>query len=214
MLGLITGAIAAVSGVVKGVKAVVGAVKKVKPVVKVAAPVAAGMGLMQVASSRPAAMPVPVSGGGLPAMPLAAAGQTRAIQQASPGGLPVPFWKGPGGKLQAPWSDPRIPEYLKQFALDDAYLKPYYRAPRGYVVIRDAQGRPFAVNKQMARAFGLWRPKKKPPISVSDWQAFQKAQRVEKKLRKIAGPALRKRSSRRSTSGATVTARATTRRTK
>lgn len=212
MFGLIAGAIGAVTTVVKGVKAVVGAVKKAKPVVKVAAPVAAGMGLATVASGGGAPMPVPVSSGGMPPMPLAAAGTTRAIQQSSPGGLPVPFWKGPGGKLQAPWSDPRIPEYLKQFALDDAYLKAYYRAPKGYVVIRDANGRPFAVNKQIARSFGLWRPKKKPPISVSDWQAFQKAQRVEKKLRKIAGPALRKRSTRRSATGATVTARATTRR--
>lgn len=119
-----------------------------------------------------------------------------ATAATSPGGLPVPWWKGPGGSLQMPWSDPRVPEYLKQFALDDSYLKAYYRAPRGYVIVRDANGRPFAVNKQIARSFGLVRPKKKPPISVGDWSAFQKARKVEKKLRKIAGPALRKYGSR------------------
>lgn len=159
-------------------------------------------------------MPMPSyggGGGGLPALPMAPA-QTRAIQSTSPGGLPVPWWKGPGGKLQLPWNDPRIPDYLKQFALDDAYLKPYYRAPRGYVVLRDASGKPFAVNKAMAKAFGLWRPKKKPPISVSDWQAFKKAERVEKKLKKIAGPALRKRGYRAGGSRATATATVRTRR--
>lgn len=210
-MGFLMGGIAAVSGIVKGVKAVASVFKKAKPVVKVAAPVAAGMGIMKVSGGgTPMQMPS-YSGGGLPALPAAPA-QTRAIQQTSPGGLPVPWWKGPGGKLQLPWNDPRIPDYLKQFALDDAYLKPYYRAPRGYVVLRDGSGRPFAVNKAMAKAFGLWRPKKKPPISVSDWQAFKKAERVEKKLKKIAGPALRKRGYRAGGRTATATAKVTTRR--
>ncbi|MEJ2746294.1 MAG: hypothetical protein P8123_11525 [bacterium] len=175
---------------------------------EVAAATAAGMGLMKVAGggSAPAAMPSYAGGGGLPALPVA---QTKAIQSTSPGGLPVPWWKGPGGKLQMPWSDPRIPEYLKQFALDDAYLKTYYRAPRGYVVLRDANGRPFAINKAMAKSFGLWKPRKKPPISVSDWQAFKKAERVEKKLKKIAGPALRRRGYR--TVAASASARASVR---
>lgn len=105
----------------------------------------------------------------------------------------LPAWRGPGGKLQAPWSDPRIPEMLKAYSLDDAYLTAYYRAPKGYVVLRDATGKPFACLKQAAKMFGLWHAKAKPPISIRDWHAFQAARRVEKKLLKIAGPALRKR---------------------
>jgi len=180
------------AGVVKGISSVVKGAKKAKPVVKVASSALAGFGVAKVTSGG-STVNLPVQTGSLPPIGVPAAATTSAIQQAGPGGLPVPWWKGPGGKLQLPWNDPKIPEYLKQFALDDAYLKTYYRAPRGYVVIRDASGRPFAVNKQMARSFGLWKPAKKPPISVGDWQKFKAAERVEKKLKKIAGPALRKR---------------------
>lgn len=206
MLGGILAGIAAkaLPSIVKGVGKVIKAVTS-KPVIKMSAAAAAGAGIAKVTSGG-SSMNLPVmSGGSLP--PIAAAAATPAPTK--PGGLPI-GWKGPGGKLQAPWSDPRIPEYLKQFALDDAYLTPVYRAPRGYVVIKDAKGRPFAVNKAMAKAFGLWKPKRKPPISVSDWQAFKKAERVEKKLKKIAGPALRKRGYRaggRTTATATATAR-------
>jgi hypothetical protein len=196
LFAAIGGAIAGVAGVVKGAKKIWSKIKKPMPKVKVSAATAAGLGVGGLAMGQSL---VPVSSsGGLPSVPLgpSAAGTTAAISSTSPGGLPVPFWKGPGGKLQMPWSDPRVPEYLKQFALDDAYLRTYYRAPKGYIVLRDASGRPFAVNKAIARQFGLWRPKRKPPISVSDWSAFKKAQRVEKKLRKVAGPALRKYSRR------------------
>lgn len=129
----------------------------------------------------------------LPALALA---QNQAIQQQGAGGLPVPWFKGPGGKLQMPWNDPRIPDYLKQFALDDAYLKTYVRAPKGYVILRDSSGRPFAVNKQVARSMGLWKPAAKPPISATDYKHFKRNKTIEKKLRKIAGPVLRKHTTR------------------
>jgi hypothetical protein len=90
-----------------------------------------------------------------------------------------------------PWSDPRIPEYLKQFALDDAYLKVAYRAPKGYVVVRDNSGRPFAVNKVIAKQFGLWKAAAKPPISATDWKHYKRNQIIEKRLLKIAAPAIR-----------------------
>lgn len=189
LVALGAGLFKGVSTVVKGIQSIR---NKAKPVVKVAASVAAGMGMAKITSGG-SSVNLPVQTGSLPPIGVPAAAVNKQIQQSGPGGLPVPFWKGPGGKLQMPWNDPKIPEYLKQFALDDAYLRTYYRAPKGYVIIRDASGRPFAVNKQMARSFGLWRPAKKPPISVGDWQKFKAAERVEKKLRKIAGPALRKR---------------------
>lgn len=183
-----------VKGVVKlAVPAVASAFKK--PATKMLAAgvggYAASQGLARVTTGGQS-MQLPV--GTLPALPTLAAAQTGAIQSSSPGGLPVPWWKGPGGKLQMPWNDPRIPEYLKQFALDDAYLKPYYRAPRGYVVLHDASGKPFAVNKAMAKAFGLWKPAAKPPISATDWKHYKRNKTIEKRLRKIAGPALRKSS--------------------
>lgn len=128
----------------------------------------------------------------LPAIPSSYGGVPVTTQGIKNVGF-LPAWRGPGGKLQWPWQDPRIPEYLKQFALDDAYLKPCVRAPRGYVVLRDAEGKPFAVNKMIARQFKLWKPKAKPIISVRDWHSYQRAQRVEKKLRKIASKALRHR---------------------
>jgi hypothetical protein len=210
MLGILSGIVGGVTAVVKGVRAVKKAFKKPKPIVRVTQEAAASLGypiggggynrpsfgsMMQTVASRRVPATVPT---------------TVAPPAQSPGGLPIPYFKGPGGKLQMPWSDPRVPGYLKQFALDDAYLKVYYRAPKGYVVVRDPQGRPFAVSKVIARQFGLWKPKRKPPISVGDWQAFKKAERVEKKLKRIAGPALRKRGYR-AASGRTVTATATAR---
>lgn len=157
---------------------------------------AAGMGLAKITSGGTTTM-APV--GTLPALPGLAAAQTSAIQQAGAGGLPVPFWKGPGGKLQMPWNDPRIPEYLKQFALDDAYLKQYVRAPKGYVIVRDANGRPFAVNKAIAKSFGIWKPAAKPPISATDWKHFRRNKAIEKKIRKNFGSTCRPKTSGRST---------------
>lgn len=138
---------------------------------------------------------LPQQKGGLPAVPGMGPGGVMTPGQFQPVGF-IPWWRGPGGKLQFPWQDPNVPQFLKSFALDDAYLRPYYRAPRGYVVVRDPNGKPYAIMKHIAKQFGLWRPKSKPPISVRDWHAFQAAKRVEKKLRKIAAPALRRYSPR------------------
>lgn len=116
-------------------------------------------------------------GGGLPALPGMTGGM---IQPGQTGGFGIP--RGPGGSMQLPWKDPGIPEYLKQFALDDSFLRTGVRAPRGYVVIRDGSGRPFAVLKTVAKAFKLWKAKAKPPISVRDWHHLQGAGRVVNKL--------------------------------
>lgn len=99
----------------------------------------------------------------------------------NPGILP----RGPGGGLQLPFSGADPMAALKQFSLDDQFLKISYRAPKGYVVLRDASGRPFPVLKKAAQYYGLWKPAKKPPISVGDWQAFLKAGKVMKKLKLI-----------------------------
>ena len=169
--------------------------KAAKKTAAFAASTAAGYG-MAAAVSRPKVGTLAPLG-----LPRSQVGQLATIGGA-PGGaaatMPsmglLPWWRGAQGKFQFPWHDPSVPQFLQQFALDDAYLKVSYRAPRGYVVVRDPQGRPYCVLKAAAKAFGLWRPADKPPISVGDWNAFKSAARVEKKLRKIAGPALRKHS--------------------
>ncbi|MEK6283953.1 MAG: hypothetical protein AABN95_26680 [Acidobacteriota bacterium] len=124
---------------------------------------------------------MPPGMGGMPALPgMQSRGQVMPMPGQT-GGFGVP--RGPGGGMQMPWRDPAIPEYLKQFALDDQFLRPYVRAPRGYVLVRDASGRPFAVLKSMAKAFKMWRPKPKPPISVRDWHHLKGAGRVVDKLK-------------------------------
>jgi hypothetical protein len=75
-------------------------------------------------------------------------------------------------------------------------LRVFYRAPKGFVIIRDPQTRQVvgAVRKDVARRAKLWKPSKKPPISATEWQHYKDAERVEKKLRKIAASAIRKHS--------------------
>lgn len=125
---------------------------------------------------------------GLPALPgmQMPAGNIRSqvpMQSGKTGGFGVPT--GPGGKWQMPWNDPSTPAYLKQFALDDSAIRITFRAPRGYVIVRDADGRPFPLLKKIAQQFHLWKPAKKPPISVRDWQSLKRADRVVHKMRKI-----------------------------
>lgn len=123
--------------------------------------------------------------GGLPALPGMAPmrGGQMTLPSGSTGGFGIP--RGPGGKMQLPWNDPSTPAYLKQFALDDSTIRIMYRAPRGYVIVRDASGRPFPLLKKIAMQFGLWHPAKKPPISVRDWQALKRADRAIHKMKKI-----------------------------
>jgi hypothetical protein len=132
-----------------------------------------------------------MGGSQLPALPGATGGVLMPSQMPSVGTLP--FWRGAGGKLQFPWQDPNVASYLKQFALDDAYLKVSYRAPHGYVVVRDPTGKPYCLLKTAAKFFGLWHPARKPPISAGDWHQYQTAHRVVKKLRKIANTGLAKK---------------------
>ncbi|MGH7198310.1 MAG: hypothetical protein ACREH5_06185, partial [Candidatus Omnitrophota bacterium] len=63
-----------------------------------------------------------------------------------------------------------------------SYLRTVPRAPRGYVVVRDVQGRPYAMMRFVAQKVGMWRPKQKPPISVRDWNSLRRSNSVIKKL--------------------------------
>lgn len=147
-----------------------------------------------------------VQGGGAPALPATIPGMGGFPTPTPAGGGLLPMWRGPGGKLQFPWQDPQ--QILQPpYAYDDSYLRIQYRAPRGYVVVRDPQGRRYAMAKGIARSMGLWTQARKPPISAGDWHKYQTAQTVEKKLRKLASKALRGRGKRGKGSGLFIESR-------
>jgi len=58
-------------------------------------------------------------------------------------------------------------------------------APKGYVIV-EAGGRKVAMLKEVARKFGYWKPRSKPPISASDWKNLKRAERTRNKAKKIA----------------------------
>lgn len=132
-------------------------------------------------SKAPAGLPVPMApggfAGGLPALP----GSPMPGNTGGTGILP----KGPGGRMQLPWNDPRTPDALKAFALDDQYIRLAMRAPRGYVIVRDASGRPYPLLRSIAVKLHLWRPRKKPIISVRDSQAIKRSHHAIKRLHKF-----------------------------
>lgn len=82
-------------------------------------------------------------------------------------------------------NDPNVIAALKPYAIPMRDLRAYYRAPKGFVIVHDQAGDPFGLPKQLARAYGLWKPSAKPPISATDWKAFKRAASVSKKLNKI-----------------------------
>lgn len=157
-----------------------------KPIVKVAASVATALGAgaaYSAATSAPSSLPSLPSLPSIPGLP---------TSMAQPVGT-LPAWRGAGGKLQLPWNDPRIPQVVSQFALDDAYLRQSVRAPRGYVVVRDASGRPYCLERAIAIKMRLWKPARKAPISAGEWNKYKTSQRVAKKLLKIAAPEIRRK---------------------
>lgn len=111
---------------------------------------------------------------GLPAMP----GGLPALPGASAGGLAT---MGNRGIFR---NDANVADWMKPFTISKGDLRVQYRAPKGFVVLRDSVGDPYAVPKQVARMLG-WKPASKPPISVGDWNAVKKADRTVKKMRKI-----------------------------
>ena len=109
------------------------------------------------------------------------------------GGSKLPALPGLPGLPTAPGmgdrsifrDDPNIIEALKPYAISAANLKTYYRAPKGFVIVHDVNGDPYALPKKVAQWARLWKPSPKPPISVGDWQAVKRADRTVKKVRKI-----------------------------
>lgn len=113
---------------------------------------------------------------GLPQLP--AAGGMPALP-----GAGAPPIVGSRGIFQ---NDPNIVAALQPFAISKTNLRVGYRSPiKGYVIRYDSAGDPYAIPKSLARAYLGWKPSKKPPISVGDWEAVKRADRTVKKVRKI-----------------------------
>lgn len=117
-------------------------------------------------------------GGGLPALP-------GAGLPALPGTAMAPAIVGKRGIFR---DDANVPDALKPYVISRGDLKVSYRSPlRGYVIMHDGAGDPYAVPKQLAKLYLGWKPHRKPPISVGEMQALKKAQRTVKKVKHIHG---------------------------
>lgn len=125
--------------------------------------------------SGPGAAAVP----GIPKLP----GMLSTLGGPITGGIPP--GAGTMGQRSIFRDDPNVIEALKPYAISMHNLRTYYRAPKGFIIAHDAQGDPFGIPKAMAKIYLGWKPAKKPPISVRDWQAFQRSKRVLKKLQSI-----------------------------
>lgn len=97
--------------------------------------------------------------------------------------LPVP---GGGGVPVTP-----LPGIMPGFDHLAAFMQPVlqatptmvYRAPKGYVTVTHPQtGQKAFVLKSIAKGAGLYKERKKAPISGKEWAMMQKAKRLENKL--------------------------------
>jgi len=129
-------------------------------------------------------------GGGLPALPSGLQGPPLSPGGFA-GGMPrnLPGTAGANpiiGKRSIFRDDPNIAAALQPFAISARFLRQSFRSPvKGYVVVRDAVGDPVALPKNLAMKYAGYRPAKKPPISVGEYQALKRADRTVKKVRKI-----------------------------
>lgn len=146
---------------------VLGAATRAVPVVGTALSLAgAAASLSSFGRSGSAGLPA-LPSGGMPALP----------------GAGAPSIVGDRGIFQ---NDPNIVAALQPFAISKTNLRQYYRSPiKGYVIRYDSAGDPYAIPKRMARAYLGWKPSKKPPISVGEYEALKRADRTVKKMRKV-----------------------------
>lgn len=99
------------------------------------------------------------------------------------GGMPaLPSTMGNRGIFR---NDANVPDMVKEWTISKGDLKFYPRAPKGFVICYDEAGDPFAIPKKLAMMLKWWKPAKKPPISVGDWQAVKRADRTVKKMKSI-----------------------------
>ena len=163
--------------IVSGVQTALKLVKKVPVPAALAAGggLAAGAGLEALSGGGGAGVPALPGGGGITAL--------------SPynGGLMSTALTGAGtGALM----NSQILSALQSIAIPAQNIPVKYAPPRGYVLVRRGT-MVMCIPKAIARHFGLWHAGRKPPISAGDWNKYQTARRVEKKLRHLAIHAMR-----------------------
>ena len=164
----------------EGVSSALKLVKKVPvPVAAAGGGLAAGAGIAELSGG---------GGGGVPALPLGPG--TNPMIQGFPGytsGLMSTALTGAGtGALM----NSQILSALQSIAIPAQNIPVKYAPPRGYVIVRRGNNI-ICIPKAIARHFGLWHAGRKPPISAGDWNKYQTARRVEKKLRHLAIHAMR-----------------------
>ena len=136
--------------------------------------------------SQPAAVPALPAPAGMPAL-------SRGYAPSRMGTMPrrssfTPSFTGYSnstpavGTMQLPMNTPGGMGLPPMLSLDQGRV--YYRAPKGYVTV-EWQGKKFFMLKMNAKAAGLWRPNKKPPISVTDWSNLKGANRTVNKLKRV-----------------------------
>jgi len=161
----------------EGVGTALKLVKKVPmPVAAAGGGLAAGAGVSQLVSGG--------GGQGVPALP-PGVGSTALTPYS--GGLMSTALTGSGtGALM----NGQILAALQSVAIAPGNIPVKYAPPRGYVLVRRGNTL-ICIPKAIARHFNLWHPGRKPPISAGDWNKYQTARRVEKKLRHLAIHAMR-----------------------
>ena len=93
------------------------------------------------------------------------------------------------GKAHEPLTD--LMDNVGRALVVEGGLNRVIQCPPGYVAVtigfqRDGTPRRACMLKGPAQRAGLWKPRRKPPISAGDWRKLKVADRVKKKARKIA----------------------------
>jgi len=163
-------------------------------------------GVGRLASKIPGAKAIPMVGTALSVIGGASAVADMFSGGGQSPGLPMPGMPGIPGSMGGGFpgqagpgdrsifrNDPNVIAALKPYAIPMRGLRGYYRAPRGYVVVKDEVGDPMGIPKFLAKQFKLWKPAKKPLLSIRDTSAIRRAgsaikklQNAEKMAKKIA----------------------------
>lgn len=101
----------------------------------------------------------------------------RTVSKLLPGGMT--------GYEYAPLAGTEYDKWGRPIAVGPVVVQ-RYKAPTGYVIVKNDQGEAIALLKGPARAMGLWHPRKKPLISIRDSSAIQRAHSAKKRIAKIA----------------------------
>jgi hypothetical protein len=120
---------------------------------------------------------VPNAAPQIPNLPMGLSLPKRGLpvpQRAGISPTPIPA-TGAGTQLQAPQG------MTLPLSSGTSYLRP----PRGFVTIYNNLGQPIRFqDRGSAVKLGLWKPAKKPPISVTDWESLRRANKAVRAIKR------------------------------